>query len=203
MKRLLVSLLLSVTCSPLARADEVNTTELPFDRALINRYSLDHLPRSISIRQAEDYWLGYDLVRAKLYKAWQAPAGEAGLKGSGFVMRSVGKTLYEDKSDATWLYQRNGKNTSLDIRYLGCSQREQYFELRWELKHDTDVMILHERVPMTAKKPILRSLHIDSLPADGQLLLPTPMRKGWQLTTADGNPAAGLTDSQWYQLKTR
>jgi hypothetical protein len=32
---------------------------LPFDREVINRYSLDHLPRSLSIRQGSEVWLGF------------------------------------------------------------------------------------------------------------------------------------------------
>ncbi|MBA2114150.1 hypothetical protein [Bremerella alba] len=203
MKRFLVSLLLGVACSLVAQAEEASQPELPFDRALINRYSLDHLPRSISIRQANDFWLGYDLERATLYKAWRAPENKSGLKGSGFVMRSVGQTLYEDKSNETWRFQHNGNTMPLDIRYLGCSQREGYFELQWELKYDKGILTLHERVPMSPKNPIAREIHVDSLPSDGQLLLPAPMQKAWKLATAKGDSASSLSDAQWYQLTTR
>lgn len=202
MKRLLVPLLLSMFCLLGAQAEEVGPAKVPFDRASINRYSLDHLPRSISIRQANDIWLGYDLERAKLYKAWQAPEGKPGLNASGFVMRSVGKTLYEDKSDDTWRLQQNGEIVSLGIRYVGCSQRNGYFELRWELKHDASVLTLYERVPMDAEKPVVRKVQVDGLPAEGQLLLPTPVQKGWKLANAQGTAATSLSDSQWYHLTT-
>src|SRR5690606_23938027 len=118
------SALFVTLCSTIAPAEEVSGLDLPFDRAQINRYSLDHLPRSISIRQGDDVWLGYDLQRAKLYKAWQAPEHQPGLKANGFVMRSVGRTLFEDKSNETWRLMRDGHIEPLTVRYLGCSQRE-------------------------------------------------------------------------------
>lgn len=197
MQRILLSILLSACCSLGVQAEE---TKLPFDRASINRYSLDHLPRSISIRQGKDTWLGYDLERAKLYKAWQAPPGEAGLKASGFVMQSIGKTLYEDKSNNTWRLKLGGETTTLAIRYLGCTQRDDSFELRWELKHDAGAMTLRERIAMVAEEPIARTLQVESLPPGGQLLLPTPMQKAWNLTTAQGETARHLSEPQWYQL---
>ena len=39
--------------------------------------------------QGTDMWLGYDLERATVLKAWQAPAGKPGLIKSGFVTRST------------------------------------------------------------------------------------------------------------------
>ncbi|MEX1039100.1 MAG: hypothetical protein WDZ51_00615 [Pirellulaceae bacterium] len=203
MPRFILSILFGLACVSGARAEEVSPQDLPFDREQINRYSLDHLPRSISIRQGEDFWLGYDLPRATLYKAWQAPRGKAGLKASGFVMRSVGKALYEDKSDETWKLRRGGKTSPLASRYLGCTQREKYFELRWELTHQSDVVTLRERVPLTAENPVTREIQVAALPAGSQLLLPTPAHKGWQLKSADGTDATSLVDAQWYQLTTR
>src|SRR5688572_22514829 len=69
---------------------------LPFDRQVINRYSLNGRPRSLSLRQGEDVWLGYDLEQAKPFKVWQAPAGKPGLSMRGFVARSEGVTWFED-----------------------------------------------------------------------------------------------------------
>lgn len=202
-KRLLLSLLWSFAGVNAGHAEEVSVYDLPFDRERINRYSLDHLPRSISIRQGADVWLGYDLPRATIYKTWRAPDGEAGLKQSGFVTRSVGKTLFEDRSDESWTLRRGGENTPLSIRYLGCSEREGHFELRWELTHDADVMTLRERVPMNAENAVTRKIQVDSLPSGSRLLLPLPAQKGWHLVTADGTAASGLTDTQWYRLTSR
>ena len=202
-KRFILCILLGVGCLSVADAEEVSTHDLPFNRERINRYSLDHVPRSISIRQGVDVWLGYDLPRGTLYKVWQAPPGEAGLKQSGFVMRSVGKTLYEDQSDETWKLGRGGEISPLGIRYLGCSEREGYFELRWELTHDADVVTLCERVSKTAENPVTREIQVESLPAGSRLLLPLPAYKGWDLMTAEGTPACSLTDTQWYRLTSR
>ncbi len=66
----------------LSDAQDVSTVELPFSRDIINRYSLDHLPRSLSIRQGADVWFGYDLERAKLYKLWRATANCSGWKST-------------------------------------------------------------------------------------------------------------------------
>jgi len=202
-KRLILAILLGVACESSGQAEEVSNHDLPFDRERINRYSLDHLPRSISIRQGADVWLGYDLPRATIYKVWRAPDGEAGLKQSGFVTRSVGKTLFEDKSNESWELRRGGETTPLSIRYLGCSEREGHFELRWELTHDADVMTLRERVPMTAESTATREIRVESLPTDSRLLLPLPAQKGWNLMTAEGTAASSLTDNEWYLLTSR
>lgn len=203
--RFVLFVFLSVTCVSSLRAEEIETDGLPFDRERINRYSLDHLPRSISIRQGDDVWLGYDLPRATIYKVWRAPAGEAGLKQTGFVMRSVGNTLYEDRSDEPWKLRRSGETVLLAIRYLGCSQRRGYFELRWELSHDADIVTLRERVPKTAgnETAVTREVQVDSLPPKAQLLFPLPAQRRWNLMTADGRPASSLGDSQWYRLTPR
>lgn len=203
MQRSLLSILLCAICGSIAYAEEPSRGDLPFDRQRINRYSLDHLPRSISIRQGQSVWLGYDLQRAKLYKVWRAPDGEVGLKPSGFVMRSVGSATFEDKSDATWTLRRGGKTQSLSVRYRGCSERASHFELRWELSLDADVMTLRERVPITAETPVTREIQVAALPADSQLLLPPAAQQGWNLMNAEGTPAASLTDAQWYRLTSR
>lgn len=202
-KPLLLSTLLSLAGAGAGHAAEVSRGDLPFDRNRINRYSLDHLPRSISIRQGHDVWLGYDLPRATPYKVWRAPPGESGLKQSGFVTRSMGKTLFEDKSDEPWRLRRDGETSPVSIRYLGCSELEGHFELRWELTHDAGVLTLRERVPMTADNSAMRQIRVESLPTGACLLLPLPAPRGWNLMTAEGTPAPGLTDTQWYQLTLR
>lgn len=186
----------SATTRP--RAEEA----LPFDREIINRYSLDHLPRSLSIRQGKDLWLGYDLERGKLYKAWRAPADQPGLVASEFVTRSRGTTWYEDKSAETWQLQRNGKAVPLAIRYLGCSQREGHFELSWELRHEAGALTLVERIPMAAapdEDRAVRELRAESLAADEALLLPLPAREPWKLTH-QGRSVPALTGSEWHRL---
>jgi len=199
----LFAILLCAACGSIAYAQEPSGRELPFDRQRINRYSLDHLPRSISIRQGEDVWLGYDLQQAKPYKVWRAPEGEEGLKQSGFVMRSVGVTTFEDKSDATWKLLRGGETTSISVRYLGCSERASHFELRWEITHDADVMTLRERVPLMAQNSVTREIQVEALPVGSQLLLPLSAKQGWNLMNAAGTPVASLTDAQWYRLTSR
>ena len=201
--RSIFAILLAVACVSIGQAEEVSNSDLPFDRERINRYSLDHLPRSISIRQGADVWLGYDLLRAKIFKVWRAPQGEAGLKQSGFVVRSVGKTLFEDPSDESWKLRRDGETTPLSIRYLGCSEREGHFELRWELTHDADVMTLRERVPMTAENAVTREIRVESLPTGSRLFLPLPAQKGWNLMSVEGTATSDLTDTQWYRLTPR
>ncbi|TVS16161.1 MAG: hypothetical protein EA424_14680 [Planctomycetaceae bacterium] len=199
----LFAILLCAACGTIAYAEEPSSRELPFDRQRINRYSLDHLPRSISIRQGEDVWLGYDLQRAKPYKVWRAPEGEEGLKQSEFVMRSVGVTAFEDKSDDTWKLRRGGETTSLSVRYLGCSERVSHFELRWELTDDADIMTFRERVPITAETSVTREIQVEALPTGSQLLLPLSAKQGWNLMNAAGTPVASLTDAQWYRLTSR
>lgn len=203
LKRSVCSFLFGVACLNIARAEDASTRALPFDRERINRYSLDHLPRSISIRQGMDVWFGYDLPRAKLYKVWRAPPGEPGLKQTGFVMRSVGKTDFEDKSDETWTLRRGSETRPLSIRYLGCSEREGYFELRWELTQDADVMTLRQRVAMTVENPVTYKIRVESLPVGSRLQLPRPAQQGWNLVTAEGRPASSLADAQWYRLTSR
>jgi hypothetical protein len=176
---------------------------LPFDRLDINRYSLDHLPRSISIRQGANVWLGYDLERAKLYKAWQAPSDGPGLKPSDFVVRSVGTTWFEDSSDDGWQLQRLGKTLPLSVRYLGCSQRPSYFELTWELKHGTHVVKLFERVPRNPQMQeirVMRKIRVERLAVDEALLLPTTARESWMLTTQQGAAVAALSGAEWHLL---
>ena len=185
----------SATASPRAEI-------LPFDREIINRYSLDHLPRSLSIRQGKDVWLGYDLERGKLYKAWRAPADKPGLSASGFVTRSRGTTWYEDKSTETWQLRREGKVVPLAIRYLGCSQREDSFELSWELRHEAGALTLVERIPMAAAPDegrVVRELRAESLAADETLLLPLPARETWKLNR-NGDGVRALTGNGWHRL---
>jgi len=180
----------------------VGAGELPFDRELINRHSLDGLPRSLSIRQGREHWLGYDLERAKVFKAWRAPGGKPGLELSGFVTKSVGKVKFEDASADSWRLQRAGKEVPLSIRYLGCSQREKAFDLRWELRHDRGRIELQQRVPMSAAEAGGWQIEIrgEGLAADEVLLLPRALNQSWKPTLTIGKAAAGLSDSEWHRF---
>ena len=174
---------------------------LPFDRARISRYSVDGLPRSIAIRQGQDVWLGYDLERARVFKVWQVPAGTDGLESAGFTTRSRGTTWYEDGSAEGWRLQTAQGALPLDVRYLGCSQREDCFELRWELRHESHAFTLSERVFLhnpTAGR-VVREMKVEGLPADTALLPPPAGLKAWRLSLADGRVATVLTNERRYQ----
>lgn len=179
------------------------TEDLPFDREIINRYSLDGLPRSLSIRQGDDVWTGWNLERAKVFKAWRAEEGKPGLISSGFTTRSSGTKWFEDNSDETWRLQREGNAVPLRIRYLGCSQRESYFELSWELRHDKGIVTLRNRIPMAAasrSERVALEVRAESLAEDERLLLPEPVQKAWKFSHGEGQSASALTDNDWYSL---
>lgn len=173
--------------------------ELPFDRSAINRYSLDGLPRSISVRQGADVWLGYDLERATPCKVWRAPEGKSGLSG-GFTVKSAGKALFEDKTDAGWGLLKNGKASGLKARYLGCTQSNRHFELRWELMHGERRLKLQERISRFAGSDVAvwRELKVEGLATGESLQLPTAVGAAWK--TAGGRSATALAGSQWIRI---
>lgn len=183
-------------------AAETSDQALPFAPELISRLSLDGKPRSLAIRQGTDVWLGYDLERATILKTWQAPAGKPGLVKSGFTTRSTGATWFEDASAAGWELRRGKSTVALQVRYLSCSQQKDHIELRWELRHDTGVLKLFERVPLTAAPAvdrIVRELRIETLLPRETLLLPVASRKAWKITT-DGEATPGITGTHWHRL---
>ncbi|MES2596192.1 MAG: hypothetical protein V4662_12690 [Verrucomicrobiota bacterium] len=176
---------------------------LPFDPTVISRLSLDTKPRSLSIRQGGNVWLGYDLERAAVFKTWQAPANKPGLTKAGFVTRSAGKTWFEDGSKDPWELRRGGKMQPLKVRYLGCTHKDDYIELRWELQHDTGVLKLHERIPLAAASTtdrVMRELRVESLAKGEELLPPAAMLKAWKLTTESKAPTAAITGSALHRL---
>jgi len=190
-------------------ADFPSDKNLSFDREIINRYSLDHLPRSLSIRQGEDYWIGYDLERGKVYKAWQSPAGKPGLSLRAFNTRSVGVTLFEDKSEETWRLRRGGREIPLRIRYLGVSQRgtgtETRFLLKWELRHEGGRLELHEEVPTASPAHVVptRFLRVESLGEGEVLLPPSPSAETWKFVeqrAGDGPEKTALSGGQWHRV---
>ena len=187
-------------------AQDAPSPDLPFNREIINRYSLDHLPRSLSIRQAADVWLGYDLERAKLYKLWRAPANGSGLEKKDFTVRSVGTTLYQDQSEASWQLQRKNKLTPVRIRYQGCSHQAETIELKWELKCEQGTKFLFERIPVAGEllgETCMRDLRVEGMEADESLLPPTPTQNAWKITKLDGTATGSFQDSHWHRLTLR
>jgi hypothetical protein len=199
--------LLTVTSLLLAPAAVLHSADtaarvLPFDSTVISRLSLDGKPRSLSIRQGVNAWLGFDLERATVLKAWQAPAGKPGLIKSGFVTRSAGTTWFEDASNDKWELQRGQNIVPLTIRYLGCSQRKKHIELRWELRHDTRLLKLLERVPLNAAPAadrVVRELRVEGLAAGETLLPPAAVRKSWKLSSGQ-SAAPALTGTELHRL---
>lgn len=186
-------MLLSIQSARLAEESRA----LLFDRARINRYSLDGLPRSISIRQGQDIWLGYDLERATLRKVWRAPFGKPGLT-SGFTTRSLGTTLFEDKTQESWTLHTEQQDLPLKVRYLGCSQGEGYFELSWELRHESRKFVLHERISISKDSDAIKAsriLRVKGLRSGDSLLLPNSAGEAWR--RAENISASSLTDEQW------
>jgi hypothetical protein len=182
---------------PLCAAD------LPFDPAVISRLSLDNKPRSLSIRQGADVWLGYDLVRATVFKTWQAPEGKPGLIKAGFVTRSAGEEWFTDKTGDAWQLRRGEQTVALKIRYLGCSHLEKHIELKWELVHDGGALLLHERVPLaaaSAAERVVREIRVEQLLEGDALLPPESARKAWTLETGQGSTATAITSTATYRL---
>ncbi len=192
---------------------EPQSVGLPFERQIINRFSLDHLPRSISIRYDQTTWLGYDLEHGKLYKAWRSTSDREGLQPADpktglFRVKSQGVTLFEDQTDATWRLRSSEKEMKLRIRYLGSTQREGGFELRWELSNDAVTVNLHERVAgfglgsPREPAPVFRELRAQGLGSTQHLIPPPATSDRWTLSLNDQICDQMKTD-QWYRLTLR
>jgi hypothetical protein len=185
-----------------AYGDESDSSlKLLFDRAAINRYSLDHLPRSLSLRQGADVWLGYNLEQGKLYKAWKAPEGESGLVASGFTTKSKGTSWYSDKTEESWTYTCNGEAYPMDIRYLGCTHRQDHFELRWELKFEERRFVLQEQIPANSlgKGLAERNVQISNLVGGEAILPPAASMPVWILFDETGTSTNQIGDSKAYR----
>ena len=167
--------------------------QLPYDSSAINRYSLDGVPHSISIRQCADIWLGYDLERATIIRVWRALEGESGLKGA-FTVKSSGETLFGDKSDDGWTW--NGEPVKL--RYLGSSDFDDRFELRWEFRKGTRTLQLTERVPTSTSKVVARDLKVEGLEKGESLTLPAAAGAVWK--TESGEAAKEISGNQWIRI---
>lgn len=177
--------------------------ELPFDPARICRLSVDSIPRSISIRQGADVWLGYDLESAVVFKVWQAAADMPGVMVEDFKALSAGISWFEEMTGEGWQMKGEGEGVPLTVRYLGCTQNKGHFELRWELSHPNGTIILSERIPMappTGPVRAQRELRAESLEAGASLVLPSAYRNAWVLSDPDGQPVASLVGSAWHRL---
>ena len=186
----------------IGRADEEGGA-LPFDPAKISRLSIDSIPRSISIRQGTDVWLGYDLEKAVVFKVWQAPRDKPGVILKGFKALSAGTAWFEEKEGEGWQMNAEGKDVPLTVRYLGCSQNKGHFELRWQLSHPDGTIKLSERIPMIntgGKVRAYREIRAESLKAGGSLRLPSAYGNTWVLTNAGGKPVTSLSGSAWHRL---
>lgn len=179
------ALLVSIAVSSASLASD----PLPFDRENINRYSVDGIPRSLSIRQGADVWLAYDLERATVFKVWQAPTGRPGLIATEFTVKSSGTAWFNDPSSASWELLRHGRPVPLTVRYLGCTQREDGFELSWEMRHDSGALVVRERVAhaaAAAPERVRRELSVESLAPGEVLRLPAPARDAWNVGAGVG-----------------
>lgn len=195
-------MLLLSACVSLSHAGE-NDATLPFDPARICRLSLDDLPRSISIRQGDNVWIGYDLKKAAVLKVWQAPAGNPGLIIRSFKAYSKGTTWFEAKESEGWSLSKEGRKAPLAVRYLGSTQQDKHFLLRWELSQAGKKFVLSERIPMSitdADNKVTREVRVDSLEPGEVLSHPMLTPEGWELTNSEGQLVPTLTGTQWHRL---
>jgi len=107
-------------------------------------------------------------------------------------VKSVGEALFEDKSKDGWTW--NGEPVT--IRYLGCSEADSHFELRWELKKGTRKLQLTERVPTSTSE--VRELKVEGLENGESLTLPVAAGTAWK--TKSGKAAKEISGSQWIRI---
>lgn len=190
--------------------------ELPFDPAKISRLSLDELPRSLSVAAGGGLWLGYDLERAGLFRVWRAPEDGPAHLVTGFTTQPRGEVLFAGESGETaspWRWRRGAETVVPEVRYLGCHDGGDFFELSWELRDGEDRVILRERIPgagatadATAGATAVRELRAEGLAAEEALLLPQGEEKHWALSSAAGAPASssplpGLRGPDWHRFE--
>lgn len=201
--RLFPALLFGMLAVVITSRADGDDKELPFDPAKINRLSLDQIPRSLSIRQGADIWLGYDLEKALAFKVWKAPKGKSGLMIKGFKALSVGTDWFQIKTGEVWQLKAGEKKLPLTVRYLGCTQAKEHFELSWELSHPDGTLKLSERIPTANtndKVRVYRELRAESLKAGGSLILPQAYRDTWVLTNPEGKSVKSLSGKAWHRL---
>ena len=176
--------------------------DLPFDPGTVNRYSLNGVVRSLSVRQGDRTWLGYDLERGTVFVAWQAPENEPGFTGN-FVTRSRGKEWFSDSSSESWKLFREEELVTSKLRYLSCSHREDSMELLWELRHESGAIAISEHTPTIAPERevrAIRELHISGL-QPGEALRPvSAVSEAWELVDEAGDPITEIQTSGVYRI---
>jgi len=183
-------------------ADEAG---LPFAPDRVQRLSLDGVPRSLSIRQGDDFWLGYDLERGTPFHVWRAKPGTTGLIVDGFTTRSQGETRFTDSSEHTWRVRRNhGDAVPTTLRHLSCSDRGDAIELGWEVRHEGGSIRIHERVPHQPEEPpdggVIRVVEVEGLPSGWRLLLPESTTDAWTLLDAGGKAASAIEGNGVFRI---
>ena len=201
--RLFPAFLLGMLAVVITSRAEGEGKELPFDPAKISRLSLDQIPRSLSIRQGADIWLGYDLEKAVVFTVWKAPKGKPGLMIKGFKALSVGTAWFQIKTGEVWQLKAGEKKLPLTVRYLGCTQAKEHIELSWELSHTDGMIKLSERIPTAntnGKVRVYRELRAESLKAGGALILPPAYQDTWVLTNPEGKSVKSISGKAWHRL---
>lgn len=121
----------------------------------------------------------------------------------GFKASSVGTAWFQKKKGEAWQLKAKEKKIPLTVRYLGCTQAKEHFELSWELSHPDGMIKLSERIPMAnaaGKVRVYRELRAESLKAGGSLILPPAYRDTWVLTNPEGKPVKSLAGKAWHKL---
>ncbi len=163
------------------RADE-GGAPLPFDPARISRLSLDGLPRSLAAAAGGGIWLGYDLERARPFRAWRAKSDEDALSRSTFTAKPRGKLLFSGPvgDDAEgWRWRRDGRTVVPEVRYLGIRDVNGAFVLSWELRDGDTAALLHERIGATESAGA-RELRAEGLGTGEVLLPPADLVRHWK-----------------------
>jgi hypothetical protein len=114
--------------------------------------------------------------------------------------------LFEKEAGAGWQLARAGETIAPTVRYLGCRQNKESFELRWELSHPDGSLKLMERIPTapaTGSSRASRELRVESLEQGASLILPSAYGDTWLLTGPEGKPVTSLAGSAWHTLSLR
>lgn len=176
---------------------------LPFDPEAFSRLSVEDRPRSLALRQGQGIWLAYDLEQAVVFQCWQAPEGKPGLLKRDFTTRSSGKTLCVVETPVVWQWMSGQVAEPCSVRYLGCADRADHVELRWELRGGgVRTLQICERVARAGAQAarVVREIQVKGLRPKEKLLIPGLGADAWHLSTFTGEPAHAITDEAWHQL---
>lgn len=189
----------------LAIHTQAEETPLPFDPGRICRSSLDGVPRSLSIRQGELSWLGYDLERGTPFHVWRAEPGTPGLLVNGFTTRSKGDARFTDSTEDTWSVSRKmGQVVPATLHYLSCSERGDSIELNWEIRHEGGSIRIRERVPHQPREtqPVqaFRIIEITGLKPGWKLHPPKSTADAWTLSDVSGKTVSAIESDGTHRL---